>query len=211
MNRIPAILCYVVLAGGLIWFFPLFHVVRNDIADNTREASAFNAAEVAKAFWSGQLIPSLKKAPDAATVLSALQDDPQSARARFSRKVGVSRTSLLVLRGSGTIVTMDKKGVGIAFQPSAKEPDVVLQTGLLFGNVVRDATDLLDASKFADSRQFSEMSTELNRIVEARVIAVLKEKSALGRHVDFAGCAEIQDDSKVTKPFTIIPLDVRTE
>ena len=106
---------------------------------------------------------------------------------------------------------MDKKGTGVAFAPNGKEPDIVLQTGLLFGNAVRDATGLLDASKFADSRQFNEMSTELNRLAETRIIAVLKERAAVGRHLDFAGCVEIQDDASVIKPLAIIPLDVHIE
>ena len=93
-------------------------------------------------------------------------------------------------------MTIDKKGVGVALQGEAKEPDIVLQTGLLFGNTVRDATGLLDASNFPDSRQFNEISTELNRIVEARVIPILKEKAAVGRQIDFAGCAEIPDEGE---------------
>lgn len=211
MNRILAIFGYAIAAGGLVWFFPLIHVVHNDAPDISKRVSTFNAAEVATTFWDERLIPSLKKAPDAATVLSAIYDDPQSARARFSRKAGVSRTSLFVLRGSGAIVTMETKGIGIAFAPNGKEPDVVLQTGLLFGNAVRDATGLLDASKFADSRQFNEMSTELNRIVESHAMPILKERSAVGRRLDFAGCVEIQDGSKIDKPLTIIPLDIHID
>jgi predicted lipoprotein len=211
MNRFFAILCYSVFAGGLCWFFPLFHIVRNESVENSKQQSDFNAAEFAKTFWSDKLIPSLKQSPEAAIVLSTLRDDPQSARARFGRKIGVSRTSLFVMRGSGTIVTIDTKGIGVALQHEAKEPDVIFQTGLLFGNVVRDATDLLDANKFADSRQFNEVSTELNRIVEAQAISVLKDKAAVGQRIDFAACAEIPDDEKVTGPLKLIPLDIRIE
>ncbi len=211
MNRILAIPCYAALAGGLFWLFPLFHVVRNDTPEGTKQSSASSAAEIAGAFWSDQLIPSLKKAPEATSVLSALRDDPESALARFGRKVGVSRTRLLVLQGDGTIVTIDKKGVGVSFRPDAKEPDIILKTGLLFGNALRDATGLLDASNFADSRQFNEVSTELNRIAEARVIAILKDKSAVGEHISFSGCAEISDDAKEITPLTIIPLDAHIE
>jgi predicted lipoprotein len=211
MNRILAILCYAAFAGGLLWFFPLFHVVRNNVFDSTKQSSPSNAAEIAERFWSEQLIPSLKKAPEATSVLSALRDDPQSALARFGRKVGVSHTCLLVLQGGGTIVTADKKGVGVSFRPDAREPDIILKTGLLFGNVLRDATGLLEVSNFADSRQFNEVSTELNRIAEARVIVRLKDKAVVGRHISFAGCAEIPDDAKEIIPLTIIPFAAHIE
>ena len=144
-------------------------------------------------------------------LLADFRASPETARAKFGRKVGVSRTRLVVLRGNGTIVTIDKKGVGVALQGETKEADIVLQTGLLFGNTVRDATGLLDASNFPDSRQFNEISTELNRIVEARIVPILKEKAVVGRQIHFAGCAEIADEGELVKPLTIIPLEVRVE
>lgn len=115
------------------------------------------------------------------------------------------------MRGSGTIVKVDKKGVAVALQGETKGADFVLQTGLLFGNTVRDATGLLDASSFPDSRQFNEISTELNRSIEARVIPVLKEKAVVGRQIHFAGCAEIPDEGELIRPLIIIPLEIRIE
>jgi predicted lipoprotein len=211
MKRTGAILCCLFLAGCVLWFFPLFHVVHTNSVENIGVESAFNAAEFAKTYWSERLVPSLNMAPDAATVLAAFQTSPESARAKFGRKVGVSRTTLIVVRGSGAVVMTDKKGVGVALQRDAKEADIILQTGLLFGNTVRDAAGLLDASDFADSRRFNEISTELNRIIESNVIPVLKEKVAMGRQIRFAGCADIPDEANNIRPLAIIPLEIRVE
>ena len=211
MKRTWVILCCLLFLGCLFWCCPLFHVVRIDQFNNSLDESAFKAADFAKTFWSERLTPSLKQAPDAATLLADLRANSEAARAKFGRKVGVSRTRLIVLRGTGTIVTIDKKGVGIALHSDTKEADVVLQTGLLFGNTVRDATGLLNASNYPDSRQFNEISTELNRIIEASVVPILKEKAIVGRQIHFAGCTEIADEGELVKPLKIIPLDVRVD
>jgi len=211
MKRVAVIFCCLLAAGCLFWFFPLCHVVRTDSVGLAQQEAAFDPADFANRFWNDRLIPSLSQAPDAATVLKAFRASPVAARGKFGRTVGVSSTTLLVVRGNGTIVTVDKKGVGVALERDAKGPDVVLQTGLLFGNTVRDATGLLDAGDFSDSRQFNEISTELNRIIETRVIPTLKEKSATGRRINFAGCADIQDESEIIRPLKIIPLVVRVE
>jgi predicted lipoprotein len=211
MKRTWIILCCLLFLGCLFWFFPLFHVVRLERLENSLHESAFNAADFAKSFWSERLTPSLTQAPDAATLLADLRASPETARAKFGRRIGVSRTRLVVLRGNGTIVTIDTKGVGVALQGETKEADIVLQTGLLFGNTARDATGLLDASNFPDSRQFNEISTELNRIVEARVIPILKEKAVVGRQIQFAGCTEIPDEGALVKPLAIIPLEIHVE
>lgn len=208
MSRLPLILCGLLLAAGLSWLFPLFHVVRIGNSAAEKQRAEFDAAAFAKSFWNDRLVPSLNQAPDAATVLQAFQEDPGQAREKFGRKVGMSRSRFIVVRGSGTIVELDKKGVGVALENGTSDADVKLLTGLLFGNTVRDATALLDPSSFANSQHFNEISTELNRIVEDRVIPKLKEKAATGQHVRFTGCAEIPDEERDIKPLPLVPLYV---
>ena len=196
------------MAGGLFWLFPLVHVVRLNELEATKRQAAFNAAEFVKSFWDERLSPSLDQAADASAVLAALHDDPQTARAKVGRTVGVSRKWFVVLRGSGTIVSLENAGVGVALKLGEREPDIILQTGLLFGNTVRDATGALDASDFANSQHFNDVSTELNQIVESRVIPTLKEQAAVDRQVEFIGCAEVSDDASDVGPLKVIPLRV---
>jgi predicted lipoprotein len=211
MKRIGVTFCCVLFAGALFWFFPLFHIVHTGNALPIENEKEFNAAEFAKAFWTNQLPLSFSQAPDAAMVLAALGDNPASARTRYGRKVGVSRASLYVMRGSGTVVSADKKGVGVSLGGKSKHADILLQTGLLFGNTVRDASGLLDAGKFSNSRQFNEISTELNRIAEADVLLLLKQKARIGSHITFAGCAEIPDQGEIPRPLTLIPLQAQID
>lgn len=199
------------VAGIVFWFFPLFHIVRNEHGPDTKGESTFNAIEYANTFWSTQLVPVLKEAPDATAVLAALQENSEAAREKFGRRVGVSRTRLFAVRGSGKIVSVDKQGIGVALTDKSNEPGIVLKTGLIFGNTVRDATGSLNAGGFSDSRQLNEISAELNRIAETRVVQKLRDAAKVGRQVEFAGCAEIADDSSDVRPLAIIPLDVRVE
>lgn len=208
MRRISVILCGLLLCAGLFWRFPLFHVVRPEALQTPEDKPAFKAVEFSQAFWKERLIPSLNQAADAETVLKAFATDQQAAREKFGRKVGVSRTRHFVLRGNGKIVSVDKTGVGIGLGDEGNEADIELVTGLLFGNAVRDVTGLLDAGNFSNSQHFNEISTELNRIVETRVIPALKNEEVIGRTIHFAGCVEIPDDSIVTPPLRVIPLDV---
>lgn len=211
MRRAGKILLIVVAAGVIVWLFPLFHVARLDGNAATKGETVFNASEFATTFWNSKLMPALNQSPDVVTVLAAFNEDGATARDKFGRKIGVSRTSLLVVRGSGRIVSIDKQGIGVAVTEGSQEADVVLKTGLVFGNIVRDATGLLDASAFNDSRQLNEISVELNRIVEARVVQKLKDTAKVGRQVSFAGCAEIPDEASSIHPLAIIPLETRVE
>lgn len=211
MRRAIGSLCVTVVAGVVVWLYPLFHVVRSESGAGAKGESDFNANQFASTFWYAQLIPALKQAPDATAVLAAFRENGKEAREKFGRRIGVGRTRLFVVRGSGKIVSVDNQEIGVALTEESQDPDFVLKTGLVFGNVVRDATGLLDTSRFSDSRRLNEISTELNRIAETRVVQQLKESAKVGRRVEFAGCAEIPDDASGIPPLAIVPLDVRVE
>ena len=132
---------------------------------------------------------------------------------KFGRKVGVSRTTARCCCGAAArSCRSTKKALASRSNAKRSEPDIVLQTGLLFGNTVRDATGLLDASNFPNSQQFNEISTELNRIVEARVLPDT-ERTGVGGTTDsvrrLRGSAD--DDAPMSNRLTIIPLEVRVE
>ena len=208
MKRAVVILCFLLAAVGLVWVFPLFHIVQLDKLQAAKQLATFNAASFVESFWREQLLPSLDEAADAAAVLAAFDDDSQSARGQYGRKVGVGRTTLLLLRGTGRVVNVDKKGVGITLTRDGTEPDIVLHIGLLFDNTARDATGLLDASSFANSQHFNEISTELNKVIEARVIPTLKEKATPGQEIQFVGCAEVSDTVSNVRPLRVVPLKI---
>ena len=211
MKRAALFIGLPVLAGGLFWQFPLFHVVPFADQRASQYEAAFDAAQFAETFWSERLVPSLCDAPDARAVLAAFDKDPQVARNTLGRKFGIGRARLFLLRGSGTVVDIDRNRIGVALQAGTAEPDVMLHTGLLFGNAVRDASGLLDPSDFSNSQYFNDISTELNRLVEARVIPKAKEICLPGRTIHFAGCAEISDDEHHFRPLKLIILDVGLE
>jgi predicted lipoprotein len=211
MKRIVVIAVLVAAAGLIVWRFPLFRVVRIKDSAGVVIQNTFNAAEFAESFWRERLIPSLDKAANVTELLTALEENRQRARERFGYSVGVSRNTLFVVQADGTIVTVDRKRVGVAIGDGEGEVDVVIETGPLFGNTVRDATGLLRAGDFSNSQQFNDISAELNRIVETKVIAPLAAEAKVGRRVHVVGCTELANNATMEKPLPLIPLQVRFE
>jgi len=211
MSRVVLLPCGVLVLAVLFWFWPLFHIVRLDELKPTKPDSEFDAVTFANDFWKERLIPALSDAVDAGILLRAFQENPQAAHDNFGRKVGVGRTRYYLLKGVGTVIATDNHSVSLTLDENGEAVDVVLHTGMLFGNTVRDATGLLDAGDFTHSRDFNDISTELNRIVEQHVIPALKEQATLGAKLHFYGCAELADNSITPRPLTIIPLKISPE
>jgi predicted lipoprotein len=190
------------------WAFPPFRIVRLDQARGSKEQANFNAAEFAEKFWDEQLKPALPGAADARSVLGAIDENFQAAREKYGRTVGISNSYYVFVQGTGRVVNVDSRGVSLAIREGSDGPDVVLPTGMVFGNTVRDATGLLDMDRFPNSQHFNDLSTELNRIVETRVLPRLRDRAEVGRKVRFVGCAEVSRGAARRKPLKVVPVSV---
>jgi predicted lipoprotein len=200
-----------IIAVGVVWRFPLFHIVRLGKTSSVNAGEKFIPAEFAESFWNERLLPSLGQSADADIVLAALREDPKQAGQQFGRSIGVSRSRLICVRGAGNIVSVDKQGVGVSLAGPGGSPEVVLLTGLLFGNTVRDVSGLLDAGEFSNSRHYNDVSTELNRIVESQVIGKLKETAEVGNAIEFIACGQLSPDHGTAFPLRLIPLKVEQD
>jgi predicted lipoprotein len=199
------------LLAGVFRFVPLFHLVSLKREQGLQAAAEFNPTNFAAAFWNDKLLKSLDRAADAGQVLTALAADPQKARTQFGRTLGISSSTLFFLRGTGRIVSVTKKGVALTLKDDGDTADILLPTGLLFGNTVRDGTGLLNASAFPNSQNFNDLSTELNRMVETTLLPKLREQAKVGVKISFAGCAEVAEEDADVKPLKVIPVSVKLE
>jgi predicted lipoprotein len=208
-RRALSIVLWLLAIAIFTWFFPLFHIVRLAEKQSQSKSSEFDARAVAEQFWTQRLLPALGQAADVTEVISAARSDPKQVRSRFGRTVGLSRSYFLFVRGSGTVLTVDKAGVNLAIGGSAPSESIILRTGPIFGSAVRDATGLLEASSFPNSRQFNDLAAELNNIVQKMVTAKLKEEAQPGQRIEFVGCAEVQNEPGDLNPLKIVPLSVK--
>jgi predicted lipoprotein len=204
---IPSIAAAAVVAL-VTWKFPLFHIVSLDRARESKENAHVDPADFSEKFWNDRLMPALTRASDARSVLTAIDRDFPAARAKYGRTVGISNSYFVFVQGTGRVVNVDPRGVGLVLRDDPDGPDVVLPTGMIFGNTVRDATGLLDMDAFPNSQDFNAIASELNRIVETRILPGLRDGAEVGREIRFVGCAEVSNDPKRRRPLKVIPLSV---
>ena len=153
----------------------------------------FDAAAYMESFWTGPLLESARHAVDAAELLAAFRQDPADAATRYGHRLGLSGNASFFVSGTGRIVAVDEDAVSIALQegdPAA----VVIETGPVFGNAIRDGSGLLDVSDFSNAQDFNAISSEINRRVEEQVFPVLEAQAAVGADRAFCrrrGCGRL--------------------
>jgi predicted lipoprotein len=187
--------------------FPPIRISSLKAAKASAEAGVFNAREFANKFWSEKLMPGLGAAVDARTLDAALAVDPTTAAKKYARSVGIGGTSYYFISGEGTVTAADDDGVSLSLAEGAKAT-IVLDTGLIFGNSLRDGTGLLDVNIFANSEEFNAIAAELNTIVETSVLPAVKKSGTVGAKLHFVGIAELIGTDNDPRPLHLIPIKV---
>lgn len=190
-----------------LYFMPLFRVVSLDSAEqqNTAKPETFDPVSFVDKFWTEQLVPSAGKAIDASKLVAEIKHDRKAARESHAHSLGLSSTYFYFLSGTGRVVSVEKNTVGLSLQADGTEVDILLETGIVFGNAVRDGTGLLDVNDYANSQDFNAISTEINRRIEADVLPQLREQAIVGATIRFVGCAQVTDENTDLKPLRVVP------
>jgi predicted lipoprotein len=207
MPRFVVPIIVIAVAAAATWRYPLFRIVPLEQRDAKKQAEAFDAATFAADLWDERLKSVLGEAADAATVLAALKDDPSAARKEHGRTLGLSRATFFFVRGRGTIIALEKSRVGVALADGGEFADLWLTTGPVFGNAVRDATGVLNGEDFPKSQHFNELASNLNALVEKRVLPSLREAAKVGASIEFVACVEVPGGA-ISQPLELIPLKV---
>ena len=195
---------FVAVAIGL-WFLPLFHVVTLQNARHATAAAAFDADAVVEKLWREQLLKPDLRALDAAQLVKLLREK-KTAAAELGRRLGLSRTTCYFVAGTARIASVTNDSLSLALEGDAA-PSVVIETGPVFGNAIRDGSGLLEVSAFPNSQDFNAISTALNRRVEEDVLPSQRAKAAVGARVRFVGGAEV-DDPASALPLRVVPIRI---
>ena len=116
----------IVVATGVCWLFPLFHVVTLKTAAAEKAAATFNATQFVETFWTTKLLTSLDKTIKTEVLLPAIQGDAASAKKKFSRSVGLSEGYFYFVSGSGRIVAVSDDEILLAVTDGSTNAEVFL-------------------------------------------------------------------------------------
>lgn len=201
------------LAGIIVLcIFPPLHFRALDAAPSAAsQASAgkkpLDAPAFVEMFWNDRLSKAAASATDAAILLGELRKSIPDSQKKFGHASGLGGPVYFFISGAGKIVSAASNSVAINITGGDKA-EIVLQTGNVFGNAVRDGTGLLSASDYPNSREFNDIASELNLRVEKNVLPMLRQKAVEGLTVKFSGCAETSPEDTSVLPLQVIPINV---
>ena len=187
--------------------FPPFHIRPEESGSGTvgnTQPGPVDIPAFALEFWETRLVTPAVSPTDARTLVEALNRDKAAAAARYGRHPGLGGPTFYFLAGVGRVVSVDHSGVWLDVGVASRTR-LVMPTGLLFGNALRDATGLLDVGAFS-SLEFNELGTELDRLAETRAQPPLRADVRISSTVTFLAAGQTSDVSGEEPVIKLIPI-----
>ena len=179
-----------------------------DEVNASRSAKQFNAAAYAQTFWTAKLIPNLDKAIDITQLTTMLSTNAPKTFDTYSHALGIGNLRYFLVKGEGTIASVNEDDVSILLQPDTSRQILTLATEYIFGNAIRDATGLVNVNDFTNTMDFNNVSAELNKIIRERVLPPFKQQAKKGDKVEFTGAIELNKEHLDISKIEVMPVAI---
>ncbi len=161
----------------------------------------FDSDKIANMLWEKEMDNCIRNAPNLEIVVSALHK-PEGFQ-KYGKKLGISKTSYILVRGTGKIVDKSKDLLIVETNPNES---ISIQIGAVFGNAARDGSGIVNVNDYVNMTDFNNLSISLNKLIKEKVIDILPAHIKINSTIDFAGIFEVREDKKLPERFEIIPL-----
>lgn len=173
---------------------------------NSAHKVQFKAADYALKFWNESLPGSISLAQEAVDLQQALKENPGKACEKYGHKLGISKTSSLMVKGKGMIERIEDEYLTVIL---GNKTEVKIATAFIFGNEVRDGSGKVNIDDFMNMTDFNNVTLAINQLVKEKVVAPLKKNARVGKMIEFAGAMEISEENYDPTAIRIIPVSAK--
>ena len=195
-----------IVAAGLLAYNSVYFKKLD--AQKTQISATLNPTDYAQKFWTSELPRYLDSSVEVNHLFNLLKVDPKTAFNQFAHTQGIGNTSVFLVKGEGVVESIAEDEVIVLAKSGTDKVLVKLNTGMYFGNAVRDATGIVKMDDFSNTRDFNIVSSELNKIVSKQVVLPFKSKAVKGMTVQFVACTEMNKEQIHTDDILLLPVRI---
>lgn len=173
---------------------------------NSAHKVQFKAVDYALKFWNESLPGSISLAQDVVDLQLALKENPGKACEKYGHKLGITKTSFLMVKGKGIIERIEDEYLTVIL---GNKTEVNIATAFIFGNEVRDGSGKVNIDDFMNMTDFNYVTLAINQLVKEKVVAPLKKNAGVGKMIEFAGAMEISEENYDSALIRIIPVSAK--
>jgi predicted lipoprotein len=172
-------------------------------------SSKFDAKAFARNYFNNKLIPSLSVAVEINQLISLLESNKEQTFERYGHALGIGNIRYFLVKGEGQITSINENDITILAKADTATKSICIATEFVFGNAIRDASGKIDINEFSNTMDFNSVSSEINKIVRAKVLPAFKASVKKGNTVQFAGAVELNKEHLNVDDIELMPAQLK--
>ncbi|MDT0677635.1 DUF2291 family protein [Autumnicola musiva] len=124
------------------------------------------------------------------------------------KKLGISHNYYFMVAGSGIVESISEENISVILSNDRK---IDIATGFIYGNAVREASEMAKIGDFQNTMDFNTISIELNKLIRSEVVKPVKSDVKQGNVLQFKGALKINDRNPDYGKLRIIPIMLNTK
>jgi predicted lipoprotein len=200
LKYLVTVIVLVIVAYNMVFFKKLDDV-------KASATKTFDAVGYAKTFIDKKLPAATSKAIDIDALLAQLKTEPGKAFDNYGHALAIGSTRSFLVKGKAKIADITYDDVIVL--TAGGNNRVSIATEFVFGNAIRDASNLVKINDFVNTLDLSNVSAEINRIIRTQVLPPFKAKAKKGDIIEFTGAVELNQAHLSLEDMEVIPVSLK--
>lgn len=161
----------------------------SEVKSNTTEK--FDAAAFTKKLWEEKLPDKLDSAIELTALIKAINTGPDEAFEKYTNAMAVGNYRYAMVKADAEVLQVNEDDALIELPFADSLLKIKVATEFVYGNAIRDASNLLQVKDFPITTDLNSISEELNKMVRTVVLTAFKKTIKKGDKVTVTGAIEI--------------------
>ncbi len=179
------LIAVIVLLGYNSVYFKKLSEVKSTTAEK------FDANSFTKNLWGEKLSAKLDNAVDLTLLITAIGTQPHDAFNKYTNALAIGNYRYAMVRTAGEVVELNDDDLLLHVPFADSMLKVRIATEFIYGNAIRDASNLVEVKNFPNTVDLSSISEALNKTVRAEVLVPFKKLVKTGDKISVTGAIEI--------------------
>ena len=155
---------------------------------NKLSTEKFNAALFSKILWEEKMPQKVDSSIDFSQLKQAVNNNEADALKKHTNAMGIGNYRYALIKTKATVLSVYEDEVTIQLPGS---DTATIATEYIYGNAIRDASELVAISDFPNTTELNSISEELNKIVRTYVLTSFKKMVKKGQTLTIIGAVEL--------------------
>jgi len=169
-------------------------------------AAKFDPASFAKKLWDDELPAKMDSAISLSYLMQAISSQQDKAFDAYTNALAIGNYRYALVKLNGVVKEVSEDECLVETQVADSILIVKLATEFVFGNALRDASELVAVKDFPNTDDLNGISESLNKIVRSSVVPPLKQSVKSGDKLSVVGAIEINKEHIHWQGSEIIPV-----